>query len=41
MYEENSLGKHLSDLDKIEACDNKTDLTGEEKVLMKILECLK
>lgn len=41
LYEENTLSKHLSDLDKIEECDNKTDLTGEEKVLMKILEGLK
>jgi DNA topoisomerase-1 len=41
LYEENSLDKHLSELDKIEECDNKTDLTGEEKVLMKILEGLK
>ena len=41
LYEENALAKHLAELDKIEACDNKTDLTGEEKVLMKILEALK
>jgi DNA topoisomerase I len=41
MYEENALAKYVSELDKIEACDNKTDLTGEEKVLMKILEALK
>lgn len=41
LYEENSLDKHLTQLDKIEECDNKTDLTGEEKVLMKILEGLK
>lgn len=41
LYEENNLSKHLAELDKIEACDNKTDLTGEEKVLMKILETLK
>lgn len=41
LYEENALDKHLSELDKIEECDNKTDLTGEEKVLMKILEQLK
>ncbi|HEY0680149.1 MAG TPA: DNA topoisomerase IB [Chitinophagaceae bacterium] len=41
MYEENNLAKHLNELDKIEECDNKTDLTEEEKVLMKILEKLK
>jgi DNA topoisomerase I len=41
LYEENALANHLAELDKIEACDNKTDLTGEEKVLMKILEALK
>lgn len=41
LYEENMLEKHLKELDKIEACDNKTDLTGDEKVLMKILEGLK
>jgi DNA topoisomerase I len=41
LYEENMLDKHLKELDKIEECDNKADLTGEEKVLMKILEQLK
>ena len=41
LYEENSLGKHLEELEKIEACDGDADLTGEEKVLMKILEALK
>lgn len=41
MYEENALAKHLQQLEKIEKCDNETDLTGEEKVLMKVLETLK
>ena len=41
LYEENMLDKHIAELDKIEECDNKADLTGEEKVLMKILEQLK
>ncbi|MDI3320704.1 DNA topoisomerase IB [Pinibacter soli] len=37
MYEENNLKKYITALDKIEEPDNKTDLTGEEKVLMKVL----
>lgn len=41
LYEEQSLEKHLSQLEKIEECDGKADLTAEEKVLMKILEELK
>lgn len=41
LYEENSLKKHMAELEKIEECDNKADLTGEEKVLMKILQALK
>jgi DNA topoisomerase I len=41
LYEENALEKHLAELEKIEECDNKTDLTAQEKVLMKILEKLK
>lgn len=41
LYEENNLAKHMAELEKIEKCDNNTDLTGEEKVLMKILAALK
>jgi DNA topoisomerase I len=41
LYEENALSKHMKELEKIEECDNKTDLTSEEKVLMKILGELK
>lgn len=40
LYESKELQKYLSDLDKIEVNDNKTDLTTEEKVLMKILESM-
>jgi len=40
LYEENSLGKYLDELEKLEQCDNKTDLTNDEKVLMKILKTL-
>jgi DNA topoisomerase-1 len=38
LYEENSLTKHLSELDSLEKTDNKSGLTQEEKVLMKILK---
>ena len=38
LYESHELKKYTADLDKIEEDDNKTGLTGEEKVLMKILE---
>lgn len=40
LYEENSLQKYLAQLDEIEKCDDLTDLTQEEKVLMKILKKL-
>lgn len=38
LYEEQSLDKYLKELDSIEKDDNKTDLTSNEKVLMKILK---
>ena len=38
LYESRELEKYIADLDKIEKNDNKSDLTPEEKVLMKILE---
>jgi len=38
LYESRELEKYTADLDKIEKNDNKSDLTPEEKVLMKILE---
>lgn len=38
LYESNSLEKYLLQLDKINENDNKTDLTIEEKIVMKILE---
>ncbi len=38
MYENKSLEKYLQQLDSIEVDDNKTDLTAEEKIVMKILE---
>ncbi len=38
LYESQNLKNYISDLNKIEVDDNKTDLTAEEKVLMKILE---
>jgi len=37
LYEENRLQKYLSQLEDIEACDGLTDLTPDEKVLMRIL----
>ncbi len=41
LYEDKSLDKYLDELEKLEDCDDKTDLTKGEKVLMKILETLK
>ncbi|CAN5204234.1 DNA topoisomerase IB [soil metagenome] len=38
LYENKSLEKYLAQLDKIEADDNKTGLTAEEQIVMKILE---
>ncbi len=38
LYEDQSLKKYIDQLDVIEHDDNKSDLTTEEKVLMKILE---
>jgi DNA topoisomerase-1 len=38
LYESKELEKYTADLDKIEKNDNRSDLTPEEKVLMKILE---
>lgn len=38
LYEENNLDKYLRELDALEEPDNKPGLTGEEKVLMKILK---
>lgn len=38
MYENKSLEKYIQQLDIIEVNDNKTDLTAEEKIVMKILE---
>jgi DNA topoisomerase-1 len=38
LYEEQNLHKYLNELDKIEATDNLTGLTSEERVLMKILK---
>lgn len=40
LYEENNLDKYLKELDTIEKPDDLTGLTGEEKVLMKILQQL-
>ena len=40
MYEENSLEKYFKELDKLEECDNETDLTSDEKMLMKILKSM-
>lgn len=41
LYESKTLRNYLLELDKIEEDDNKTDLTKEEKVVMKILETVK
>ncbi len=38
MYEDKSLEKYFKELDSIEKDDNKSGLTAEEKVVMKILE---
>lgn len=38
LYENKSIKKYLDELDKIEIDDNKTGLTREEKIIMKILE---
>jgi len=40
LYEENNLEKYSKELDKLEECDDKTDLTNDEKVLMKILKSI-
>lgn len=40
LYEENNLDKYLKELDALEEPDNKSGLTKEEKVLMKILKQL-
>lgn len=37
LYESNSINKYFSQLDKIEVDDNAADLTGDEKIIMKIL----
>jgi DNA topoisomerase-1 len=36
LYEENNLRKYLDQLDDIETCDDSSDLTQEEKALMRI-----
>ena len=38
LYENKSIEKYLSELDEISVNDNKTDLTSEEKIVIKILE---
>jgi DNA topoisomerase I len=38
LYEQNNLSAYLKDLDKLEEPSNKTGLTAEEQVLMKILK---
>lgn len=38
LYESNAPDKYLKQLAKLEADDNKSDLTSEEKLLMRILE---
>jgi DNA topoisomerase-1 len=40
LYEEESLDKYLAELDQLENCDSTTDLTNDEKVLMKILKSI-
>ena len=37
LYEESRLDKYLDELEKLEECDDHTDLTKDEKVLLKIL----
>jgi DNA topoisomerase-1 len=41
LYESKSLQDYLSEIENIEDDDNKTDLTKEEKMVMKILETIK
>ena len=38
LYENKSIEKYLADLDEISVNDNKTDLTSEEKIVIRILE---
>ncbi|MDQ2862893.1 MAG: DNA topoisomerase IB, partial [Bacteroidota bacterium] len=38
LYESNKLEKYIKELDRIEKNDGKSDLTPEEKVVLKILE---
>lgn len=38
LYEDQALDKYLKELDRIEVQDHKTDLTKEEKLLMKLLK---
>ena len=38
LYENKSIEKYLGELDEISVSDNKTDLTSEEKIVIKILE---
>jgi DNA topoisomerase-1 len=40
MYEDNNLEKYQKELEKLEQCDDKTDLTNDEKILMKILKAI-
>jgi DNA topoisomerase-1 len=40
LYEQDALNKHLNELDAIELPDGQTELTGDEKLLMKILKSL-
>jgi DNA topoisomerase I len=38
LYESKKLDKYINELDEIETDDNKSDLTAEEKIVMKILQ---
>jgi DNA topoisomerase-1 len=38
LYENKSIEKYLAELDRISITDNKTDLTSEEKIVIRILE---
>jgi DNA topoisomerase-1 len=38
LYENKSIEKYLAELDEISVNDNKTDLTSEEKIVIRILE---
>jgi DNA topoisomerase I len=40
LYEKNNLSRYLKELDEIEEPDMKTDLTSDEKILMRILRTL-